>query len=190
MLSALVRSTRTPLPAAPPAAGAAAPAAPAPAANLNFTIQQQVQTEWCWSAVATSISHFYNASSAWTQCSLANAELGQTTCCQNGSSSACNQPWYLERALQRTGNLQNWTGAPASYAAVQQEIGDSRPLGVRIGWSGGGGHFVVLDGYDTAGDQYLSVKDPFYGASTYSYAAFQTAYQSTGSWTHTYFTKS
>src|SRR5579863_7669733 len=53
---------------------------------LGLPEQHQQQTEWCWSATSTSISHFYNAASTWTQCSLVNNAFNQTTCCQNGSS--------------------------------------------------------------------------------------------------------
>ncbi|HEX8738108.1 MAG TPA: papain-like cysteine protease family protein [Pyrinomonadaceae bacterium] len=157
--------------------------------NLNFNMQAQQQNQWCWSAVGTSTSLFYNSSSIWTQCSLANQQLGQTTCCQNGGSPACNQPWYLDRALQAVGNLDHLVGGTITYPQVQQEINAARPLGSRIGWAGGGGHFVILDGYNTAGAQFLSIRDPWYGSSTYTYTAFSTAYQGNGSWTHSYYTK-
>lgn len=77
--------------------------------RLNFTMSEQQQTNWCWSAVATSTSLYYNPSSTWTQSSLVNAELSQTNCCQSGDSSACNQPWSLNSALKRTGNLVSFT---------------------------------------------------------------------------------
>src|SRR5262249_49866891 len=62
---------------------------------LHFTMQHQEQTQWCWSATATSVSQYYNAASTWTQCSLVNAELGRTDCCSAPSSNDCNQPWTL-----------------------------------------------------------------------------------------------
>lgn len=158
--------------------------------DLGFPMQKQQQTQWCWSAVATSTSLFYNPRSGWTQCILVNQEFNQNSCCQSGNGSSCNKPWYLERALQRTGNLERWNAGAASFNQVQQEIDARHPLGVRIGWSGGGGHFVILDGYDAGNGQNLSIKDPWYGQSTYSYNAFKTGYQGMGSWTHSYYTKS
>jgi hypothetical protein len=94
----------------------------------------------------------------------------------------------LDQALQATGNLTNWSAGAAGFATVEQEINAGRPLAARIAWPKGGGHFVTLDGYDTAGGQYLSVKDPFYGTSTYPYASFQSAYRGSGSWSHSYYT--
>lgn len=159
--------------------------------RLAFTMQPQQQTQWCWAAVSTSVSLFYDPSSTWTQCTVANAELGQTTCCQNGSSAACNVPWFLDRALQRTGNLNAFSSGVTSFADVRTETNAGRPLGVRIGWSGGGGHFVVIEGYKPGlGPQRVAIDDPWWGASDLTYAAFQSSYQGTGSWTHSYTTVS
>ena len=38
--------------------------------NIGLRMQYQESNEWCWIAVATSINHFYNPSSAWTQCQI------------------------------------------------------------------------------------------------------------------------
>lgn len=159
--------------------------------RLAFTMQHQQQTQWCWAAVSTSVSLYYDTSSTWTQCTVVNAELGQTTCCQNGSTSACNQPWYLDLALQRTGNLDAFAGGTTSFADLRTEIDAGQPLGARIGWSGGGGHFAVIEGYKPGpGDQRVAIDDPWYGASDLTYNTFATSYQGSGSWTHSYTTES
>jgi hypothetical protein len=158
--------------------------------RLVFTMQAQLQTQWCWAASSVSVSLFYDNASTWTQCSVVNAELGQTTCCQNGSTSQCNQPWYLDRALTRTGNLTSWSGGTATIAQIRSQIRSGRPLGARIGWSGGGGHFVMIAGYRACDpDEYIDVRDPIYGSSDIALATFTTGYQGTGSWTHTYYTE-
>jgi hypothetical protein len=38
--------------------------------NIGLRMQYQESNEWCWIAVATSVSHFYNPSSTWTQCQV------------------------------------------------------------------------------------------------------------------------
>lgn len=38
--------------------------------NIGLRMQYQETTEWCWIANATSISHFYNPASTWTQCQV------------------------------------------------------------------------------------------------------------------------
>src|SRR5215212_9673493 len=96
--------------------------------------QTRLQTQWCWAACSVSVAQFYDNASTWTQCAVVNAEFGQTTCCQNGSTAQCNQPWYLDLALTRTGNLASWSAGTAMIAQIRS----GRTLGARIGWSGGG----------------------------------------------------
>jgi hypothetical protein len=158
--------------------------------QLTFTMQHQQQTNWCWAAVATSVTLFYSSAGTWTQCSLVNAELGQTTCCTDGSTSQCNQAWYLDLALTRVGNLDHVAGGSIALSGVEQEIDAGRLVGVRIGWSGCGGHFVALEGYQEGGAGFVYVEDPWYGPSYVGYDTFRSMYQGSGSWTHTYFSRS
>lgn len=156
--------------------------------QVNFTMQPQTESQWCWAATSTSTSHFYNPASSWTQCTVVNAELAQSTCCDDGSTAACNQPWYLDKALDRTENLRSWNGEVATPAEVDAELAAGNPVGVRIGWDGGGGHFMVLSAYQALLNR-VEVRDPIYGTTVYDYETFRDEYQGTGSWTHTYYLK-
>lgn len=158
--------------------------------QLAFNMQAQTQSNWCWAATATSVSHFYWFWSTWTQCKVANAELGKSDCCSSPVPSPCNVPWYLDRALTRTRNFVSITGQ-VPFQQVRDEIDAGRPVGARVGWSGGGGHFMVIYGYGfIAGEQYFYIDDPIYGKSQLTVADFSSNYQGSGTWTHTYFTKS
>ena len=160
------------------------------AAYLGLAEQFQQQSEWCWSATSVSISLFYDPASAWTQCSLVNNALNQTTCCQDGSSSQCNQPWYLDQALTITGNLASTSGGKPTLQTVINEIAAGRPVGVRLGWNGGGGHFPLVDGYQNDPETpTIEVKDPIYGTSTQDFNSFPSSYQGGAAWTNTYFTQ-
>lgn len=157
---------------------------------LGFDMQMQTQSNWCWAATSTSVSHFYWFLSPWTQCKVANAELGRTDCCDATVPSACNVPWYLDRALMRTNNFVSITGQ-VGFQQVRDEIDAGRPVGARIGWNGGGGHFMVIYGYSlVAGMTYFDIDDPIYGKSHLTVSDFSANYQGSGTWTHTYFTKS
>jgi hypothetical protein len=59
-----------------------------------------------------------------------------------------------------------------------------------VAWSGGGGHFVAISGYATSpsGD-IVTIDDPIQARSTLLLSTFQSSYQGTGSWTHSYRTK-
>jgi hypothetical protein len=153
--------------------------------RLAFIMQTQLQTNWCWAAVAASVSAFFDPNTNWTQCLIVNAELGRNDCCTNGSSANCNIPWFLDDALTRTGNFRSMSSGAGTMADVSQDVDIGRPLCVRIGWSGGGGHFVAIDGYHQGLDM-VAVDDPWSGASDVSLATFQTAYLGSGSWTHSY----
>jgi len=107
--------------------------------------------------------------------------------CQNGGSAQCNQPWFLDQALQIVGNLNAWSPGKAALATVKAEINGCRPFCLRIAWNGGGGHFVTVYGYSWWG---INIADPWYGTSAVPYATFPSTYQGGGTWTDNYTTKS
>ena len=156
---------------------------------LPFNMQLQTQSNWCWAATSTSVSKFYSFFSPWTQCKVAAAELSKS-CCNSPVPTACNVPWYLDRALTRTKNFVSIQSGTISWERVKQELENGLVVGTRIGWSGGGGHFMVVHGVSRSGiTKYLHIDDPIYGKSVLTYNQFATNYQGSGSWTHTYFTK-
>lgn len=156
---------------------------------LPFSMQAQTQSNWCWAATATSVSRYYSFLSPWTQCKVASQELGET-CCTTPVPGACNVPWYLDRALTRTNNFVSFQGGTVPWSTVKSELQKGLVVGTRIGWNGGGGHFMVLHGVSSIGvTEFLHIDDPIYGNSVLTYQQFATNYQGSGTWTHTYFTK-
>ena len=105
--------------------------------------------------------------------------------------AGANVPWYLDKALDRTKNFVSINAGQATFAQIQAEVDAGRPIGARIGWSGGGGHFMVIYGYSTwFGEEYVDIDDPIYGKSHLTLVDFSTNYQGSGTWTHYYITKS
>jgi hypothetical protein len=156
---------------------------------LPFTMQAQTQSNWCWAATATGVSRYYSIFSPWTQCKVASDELG-LTCCTTPVPGACNVPWYLDKALTRTKNFVSVQASTVAWSTIKSELERGLVVGARIGWNGGGGHFMVLHGVSSIGvKRYLHIDDPIYGKSALTYQQFATNYQGSGSWTHTYFTK-
>lgn len=147
----------------------------------------QQQTNWCWAATSKSVAAYYDPATTWTQCDVANGEKGQTTCCANGATAACNAYGTLDTSLMRVGHFDHWAGSAAGFGDVLGQMHAGRPVGVRTAWSGGGAHFLCIIG-TLAGDMY-AVDDPVFGKSDVTEAAFRTMYQGTGSWTDTYYTK-
>ncbi|MGE8414117.1 MAG: papain-like cysteine protease family protein [Pseudomonas sp.] len=163
--------------------GQEAEAAPLANARLNFNIQQQTQTNWCWAALSASVGNYYRTGS-WTQCGVANAELGRGTCCSQ--PGPCNVYGYLDSALRTTGSYGGMREDRMQMPAIENQIGMGRPVGLRCAWYGGGAHFLTIYGIDGG---YVLVADSIFGYSTRVLNSFPGTYNGGGNWTHTYFTR-
>jgi len=156
--------------------------------SLDFVMQPQMQSQWCWAATSSSISKFFEPTSTWTQCAVASACLGQT-CCNPAPSSSCNVKGQLEQALGHTGNLNHHHWNPLPQPEIEQELSAGRPVCCHIQWIGSGdGHFVAVVGYDNANDD-VDVADPLYGDSMVPYPTFVANYRGNGAWDYTYHTQ-
>lgn len=192
MFPDVFQRTRRPLSLAPPLL--LPEALPGTGVTLPFNMETQEQSEWCWSAVAVSVSRFYQPSSTITQCGLANLELGGGTdvCCV--TPLACNQQNTLETALDQVGHFSDMVFAPLTFQETDGEITGQRPLGCRIGWFQGGGHFVIIHGTSTESSvgfvkQWVAIADPKFGPADYLIDDFTNAYRQEGGWTHSYLTQ-
>jgi Peptidase_C39 like family len=97
----------------------------------------------------------------------------------------------LQNALTRTGNVASASSGAAAFSTIDTEIDSGRPVCARIGWSGGGGHFVAIVGYNEAllaSTNYFAIADPWYGSSDVAENTFRTSYQGSGTWTDTFYT--
>jgi ABC-type bacteriocin/lantibiotic exporter with double-glycine peptidase domain len=154
------------------------------AGTTAFAIQDQEQSNWCWSAVAVSVSRYYR-SALWTQCGLAEAVLERVGCCLDKAS--CNQEAALSDALRRTRNLAQGPVAPLDFFDLTAEIDAGRPVCFRVEFNDIKGHFVVVSAY--AGDR-VTVQDPVGSVTTtLLYEEFKTRYQSSGRCTHSFLTE-
>jgi hypothetical protein len=168
--------------------------------SIDFNMQKQEHTDWCWSAVATSVDHYFDAHSAWCQCRLASKmakieKLKVTTCgsCQTRKPihEACNRPWYLEKALKIVHRLK---GKPKpgflSFSQILKKIKAGRPVCVMVLWGKGpAAHFVVISGCTRGrrGERWVDIEDPDVGSSTWLYEEFRSNYQYyKGSWHYTF----
>lgn len=177
--------------------GATTPALLSVAYVMKFIMQPQPPgSSWCWAAVTSSVSQFFaDGASDWSQCQLANACLGQTACCTDGASAACDQPWFLSKALTQAGNLACHHAGAQPIESLREQIGEANPLTVLINWNGGGSHFVAVTGVGPdepggPGKTLIAVEDSLNGFSYVTYESFVTSYRGFGVWVHSYFTKS
>ncbi|WP_025129608.1 papain-like cysteine protease family protein [Pseudomonas sp. PH1b] len=164
-------------------AGLSAEPAPLAGTRLNFSVQQQTMSNWCWAALSASVGNYYGTGS-WTQCGVANAELGRNTCC--GQPGPCNVYGYLDSALRTTRSYGGMREDRMQMPAIENQLGMGRPVGLRCAWYGGGAHFLTIYGSDGG---YILVADSIYGYSTRALNNFPGSYNGGGNWTHTYFTR-
>lgn len=156
-------------------------------AKLPFTMQQQEMDNWCWAAASTSVSHFYDSSSPWTQCAVATSCLAPERCCE--AAKPCDKQYRLDLAMQATANLRGMVGSDIPFADLTTEIDAGAPVCCHIRWPGGGGHFVAVIGYDSA-NQDVDVADSFYGPSTIPLSTLLSSYQThKGRWGYSYLTR-
>ena len=157
---------------------------------IVFKEQFQQQSEWCWAASTVSITQFYDPTTAWTQCTIVNQQFNSSACCVDPSSTACNQPWYPDKALTATGHLAGSTGS-LSLSDLEGQIVASRPVSIGIDWNGGGGHNPVITGFDQdiAGGPTIDIQDPIFGPSTQDFATFPSTYHGGAQWASSFLTK-
>ncbi len=156
--------------------------------RVRFSVEEQLQIEWCWAADAVAIDHFFNGNSTMRQCTVVNAVLGSSNCCKAPSSSACNQPHSMTNVLKVIKHLQSHVLASVSFSAVRQEIDSGRPLCTHISWAAGGGHLPIITGYRDFFET-LAISDPLYGYSEVDYQVFKISYQHLGHWDESYYLK-
>jgi len=164
--------------------------------NMDF----QEETHWCWAAVAVAIHNFLNPGGPkWQQADVATPVLlaeGQIDSGVNCSLTPgkCNIDAALDDALEITGNLRQTGFHPDSHLTfdnIKEWVNAELPVGVRIRWWGGTGHFVAIDGFRElqSGRLQVHVQDPKYGPSFQDYDDLVSGYRLGGDWQDTYLVK-
>ena len=130
-------------------------------------------------------------------------ELHEACCGKLDKDKAkiCNTPETLDGPLSKLGWLESGPIAgPMSFEAIQREIDQGRPIGVRIGWRSDGeftgGHFIAITGYRVTetGVPFVILRDPFFPASHMTYESFCDKkggyHDGEGIWSHHYLLRS
>ena len=182
----------------PPPGEAEAAASPGLVWHLleDFRMEFQVQTNWCWAAVATSVDAYYRhgTGAPMPMCEVANSELGRTDCCTTGAAGPCNVYGTLASALFRVGHGGKWGyKVVANRQHLATEIDNLKPLCFRTAAPGGGAHFIAAIGHlpgsgATPEQDRVAIADSWNGSSDMPYDMMKTGY-TTGICTDTYYTR-
>jgi hypothetical protein len=156
-----------------------------PSKLLNVPYIRQERSQWCWAA-CTQMVGSYHGNSGIRQCQLANWYFQQRHCCTTPNSSLCDRPCPADgipKVYDHVGL--NCTGAwgVLAFIAIQIEIDAGRPIEPGILWHLGGGHVVLVRGYQ--GTNHVYVHDPIKGHGWLTYQQLVNAY-GLGYWFYTY----
>jgi hypothetical protein len=159
---------------------------------LPLRIQKQLLENWCWAAVTSSISFYYNKNMrGWQQSQLAGRLL-DGICAninRNNADSApglCDRQLDIARPLSATGHFAGQQNRPLTPEEIVSQINSGFPVCCQVLWTGlTASHFVVLYGYE--GNR-LIIGDPDPddgGAFFVDYHTFLNNYRNGGQWVRT-----
>lgn len=131
---------------------------PGPQTLLVVPLHGQHQSNWCWAASGQMITDYFGHPIA--QCTQVNDANGMTNCCNLPTPSACNLGGTTH--IDNYGFTRTVVTTPIAYKSLQCELfSDKRAMIYDLRWDGGGGHTIVISGYDTpGGEQWLWVNNP------------------------------
>lgn len=148
------------------------PAEDAGAARLlRIELQNQQHVAGSWAAVGATIATFHGKKS--TPNSFCAQAFGQAkgTKCPEAKSRAAKLP-RMQTGFKRLGIVPGrLSDTPPSFAELVKEIDAGRPVAVRVHWTVGGGHMLVLYGYN-AKKQQIYFADPWPTADNYQWASY------------------
>lgn len=149
--------------------------------RLNISMQAQELTNWCWAATGDTVASYFGYS--YSQNQFCNAAFGRAidSSCPNDQATLAND----QRALSWMGvNPGSYVTGYLNYGTIQREIDADRPVMSRIQWSSGGGHMLLVYGYDKS-QSWVYWGDPWPSDNRYNWATYD-YYVRNGSfsWTH------
>lgn len=146
------------------ASDVALPNYPGAKTQLASVLVGQAQSNWCWAATSQIAAAYYNV--PISQCAEANVNTGRTDCCTNSASASdttkCNQGgWWTLTSHGFT--LTDLWNSSLSFAQLQTEFQQNRPVPFAWAWTGGGGHaMVAINAWVTTnGTQWVTKNDPW-----------------------------
>jgi hypothetical protein len=157
---------------------------------IDFIMQRQEMSNWCWAAIAASIGDYFQTSHL-NQREIASQILDFSCAAfreDTSLASRCNQSAMLDDALRLVKGYSHWSPGRPAFKQVQAAIDRGCPVCPCIEWHRGGFHYVVIIGY-AADTNEVYVEDSLHGPSVQRFAQFPKTYRATGGgWHGTFWT--
>ena len=113
------------------------------------------------------------------------SETLHVDCCTD--AAAHDTDAELADALSAVKHLADTDAVTLTLDEIERELRAGRPIGVRVEWPSGSGHFLAISGCDRATSM-VHLEDPLYLASETSYDTLKRRYYG-AYWTHSYWTR-
>lgn len=157
--------------------------------QLAIPMIAQEQTEWCWAACIEMVVKYDEPDNKLQQCELANGAFGNTSCCKSPKSSLCNRPLPIP-AVSLEWSRQGYScineAGEVKWNDLVGEVLKGRPIECALLWNKGGGHAVLIVGFDEdPTGQWVFVNDPWELEKKILFSELQKAYGS-GKWRYTW----
>lgn len=123
---------------------------------VAITAQQQERSRWCWAAVTSSLSRYYQPLAAVSQCELATRVFAGHgwDCCSD--TSVGNRTLDITRALDEIGLHHEFHNDDVGAEAIRDWLRSNRALIAVIRWPSNDQHFVLIHGIDHRDRVWLS----------------------------------
>lgn len=155
------RGWKTPLAAlAFVAAGATFAHADDPGKTLVIPLYGQETNVWCWDAASLMVIKYFRPASPLTQCQIATQGTPGQACCTTPTPAPCvHTGWEM---LSANGFTFSTSATALPFADFVGQITINKPVMYAVGWTGGGGHMMVADGWFVLGNvNYVQVNNPW-----------------------------
>lgn len=128
-------------------------------ALLAVTLFAQETPMWCWAASGQMCMSYFGKNVS--QCEQAKNEFNVANCCGSSQGMECIQGGWPE--FNKYGFSNSVTvDEPLSWDEIEHQISClKKPVAFSWHWVGGGGHMMVLTGYNISNNErYVTILDP------------------------------
>lgn len=149
---------------------------------LNFPLDRQQQTNWCWAAVTTALVEYFDREPV-SQCELVNKYYQRSDCCS--PSMPCNKLESLEDVLSNENllendDIENKFSLDTIKTILQGDV--KRMVCIRV--FNRIGHFIAISGYD---ENFVFIQDPSLHSGDSKLVDYEALFNGVlGLWTHSY----
>ncbi len=155
--------------------------------NLSVDRVRQSKTNWCWAACGEMMGSYLYSSSTRDQYDIYEEIKGSRT--TNYTANLNEVRNAIEYGAHDKVNI-SYSTSKWAFSKFKTSIDNYEPVVIRMGWSNGGGHVVVVKGYNDSNSS-VNIVDP--ASTTISYYKVSdlingtTIQSGTGTYTHTFY---